>query len=388
MKLSIFLTMLLLAPAVAFSSDVFVSASQTDCLPADPDTPDEIAVDVEACALRIRHRNVVTNCCLEYEVTATVQDGTIEVEEIDVGPPCDCLCPFDLEIILSGLEAGAYRLVLHAFLHRDPVIEDVMIPEECPAARIFSPEVWTHPAIEGVTVPVYAAYERPLEAFSFGTTFPLEHARMADVHVRGTDTEIAGAEFVSVEIENGDGAPAGGIGWATCSVVLGRDPNAELGAIPPGPYRHLANLVYDILPPGANVPRSISVPFPESVGEPPVRLRFTLDGEEIQPAPGPGIIQIVLPLPEFLRGDADDDRAVDILDAQMILDFLFLGRGELPCADAADANDDGRIDIADAISVLVFLFGGGSLPPPEPSGVPGADPTLDRLGCARDGAAP
>ena len=321
---SILLTLLLLTPAFALSSEISVSVSQTGCLPMEPDAPDEILVSVDACALRIRHRNVVTNCCLEYQVKATVEGRSIELQEIDVGPPCDCLCPFDLEVILPGLESGVYRLAIDAFLRGEPVIQEITIPDHCEVTWIFAPMVWTHPAIEGLTVPVYATHEQALEAFSFGTTFPLEHARMAEVHLRGTDAELAGAAFVSVEIDNGAGESEAETGWATCSVILNSDLTANGGGIPPGAGRHLANLVYDILPPTASVPRSISIPFPERVGDPRVPRSFTLDSVDIQPAAEAGIIQIVLPLPEFLRGDANDDRIVDISDAHRTLDFLSL----------------------------------------------------------------
>ena len=82
----------------------------------------------------------------------------------------------------------------------------------------------------------------------------------------------------------------------------------------------------------------------------------------------------------FLRGDANESGRVDISDAIVILDHLFLGGIAPPCEDRLDATDNGRVDITDAIFTLRYLFlGGDVLPPPFP--VPGLDPTADTLSC-------
>jgi len=85
----------------------------------------------------------------------------------------------------------------------------------------------------------------------------------------------------------------------------------------------------------------------------------------------------------FLRGDANDDRIVDVSDAVLILYALFLAELVLPCADAADTDDDARIAINDAIFVLDYLFRGGVAPPPPGPTIAGPDPSDDDLDCAR-----
>src|SRR5688572_30423701 len=50
----------------------------------------------------------------------------------------------------------------------------------------------------------------------------------------------------------------------------------------------------------------------------------------------------------FRRGDPNASDGVDISDAVMVLDYLFIGTETIDCLDAADANDDGKIDISDA----------------------------------------
>ncbi len=82
----------------------------------------------------------------------------------------------------------------------------------------------------------------------------------------------------------------------------------------------------------------------------------------------------------FLRGDSNHDKQLNLSDCINTLSFLFLGKGVIPCLDAADANDTGDIDITDPIFLLPFFFWSGP-PPPEPFSTFEADPTVDDLGC-------
>lgn len=83
----------------------------------------------------------------------------------------------------------------------------------------------------------------------------------------------------------------------------------------------------------------------------------------------------------FIRGDANDDGAVDVSDAVNVLSALFIpGTPPLVCADAGDVNDDGAADVSDAIYLLSHLFIPGSPPPPAPFPDDGPDPTIDSLG--------
>ena len=87
----------------------------------------------------------------------------------------------------------------------------------------------------------------------------------------------------------------------------------------------------------------------------------------------PGIV-----VPNFRRGDVNDDGAADIADAISVLSHLF-GDDPVPgCPDTADANDDGALDIADAIAILSYLFSDGTVPPPGADDC-GPDPTDDTL---------
>ncbi len=84
--------------------------------------------------------------------------------------------------------------------------------------------------------------------------------------------------------------------------------------------------------------------------------------------------------PEFRRGDASNDGAVDVSDAVVILGHLFLG-WSVDCRDAADVDDSGSLTISDPINVLAYIFSGGAPPPPPGPIDCGPDPSLDPLEC-------
>lgn len=87
-----------------------------------------------------------------------------------------------------------------------------------------------------------------------------------------------------------------------------------------------------------------------------------------------------LPDPEvnFLRGDANQDGAVDVGDVTASLSVLFAGTFNT-CADSLDANEDESHDIGDPIHVISYLFVGGP-PPSAPFDNCGTDRASD-LGC-------
>jgi hypothetical protein len=94
------------------------------------------------------------------------------------------------------------------------------------------------------------------------------------------------------------------------------------------------------------------------------------------------------PRPELrlVRGDADLNGYLQLPDAIVILQHLFLGKSIecRPAADvAADVNASGLpIDIADPVYLLGFLFLGGP-PPPAPFPDCAAPPGADDTGCTR-----
>lgn len=90
--------------------------------------------------------------------------------------------------------------------------------------------------------------------------------------------------------------------------------------------------------------------------------------------------------PTFIRGDNNNDNAVNIADAIALLGVLFptmVPAPTLSCEDTGDSNDDGTVNIADAIALLGSLFGMPTVPLPFPNITDGcgADPTMDSLSC-------
>ena len=85
----------------------------------------------------------------------------------------------------------------------------------------------------------------------------------------------------------------------------------------------------------------------------------------------------------FVRGESNNDNAVDLADAVHTLAWLFSGGPEPACLAAVNSNGDQDVDIADPVYLLSFLFQGDpSLPGPFPgcgSGTLGIDA---KLGCA------
>ncbi|MBI4586975.1 MAG: hypothetical protein HY717_23430 [Planctomycetes bacterium] len=82
----------------------------------------------------------------------------------------------------------------------------------------------------------------------------------------------------------------------------------------------------------------------------------------------------------FIRGDANDDGAVDVSDVVSTLRYLFLGMEAPYCPDAADSNDNGEIEISDPVLVLLSIFqGSGPIRAPYPE--QDFDPTADESSC-------
>ena len=80
--------------------------------------------------------------------------------------------------------------------------------------------------------------------------------------------------------------------------------------------------------------------------------------EATEPPPPAGI--------PFVRGDVDANARVELTDALVLLNHLFLTGIEPSCLASADIHGDGRLNLTDAVSLLNFLFLGSGIKP-EPS---------------------
>ncbi len=64
-----------------------------------------------------------------------------------------------------------------------------------------------------------------------------------------------------------------------------------------------------------------------------------------------------------LRGDANNNGAVNMSDASYINNYLFSGGPAPPCMNQADVNNSGGVDVSDSVYLLNWLFNGGPEPP-------------------------
>jgi hypothetical protein len=84
----------------------------------------------------------------------------------------------------------------------------------------------------------------------------------------------------------------------------------------------------------------------------------------------------------FVRGDVNCDGNLNITDAVVLLNHLFLGGPSLCCAAAGDADDSGRLNLTDPVRVLDYLFR-FSMPLPAPFPECGQVPEQN-LSCDQD----
>ena len=84
----------------------------------------------------------------------------------------------------------------------------------------------------------------------------------------------------------------------------------------------------------------------------------------------------------FLRGDADGDHKLTLLDVVYQLEEITQPTSSLECADAYDFDDSGHLDVMDAVGLIGWLYLGH----PAPSGenpICGPDLTDDEWFCDR-----
>ena len=223
------------------------------------------------------------------------------------------------------------------------------------------------------TLTVEGEHDVSIQGFSLSIRYPAASLSIEEVHFRDTILDAIGIDYFQATVDPGAG-----------SLVIGALADAEPpfdGTRIPTIGRALPFLYVEArVAPGAA--GDLPVDFVDGLGTPPVANLFVVDDYPVAPQEliG-GAVRLPGPEPRFLRGDATVDGRSELSDAIRILDYQFRGGAVLECFDAADVNDDAVLDIADPIFLLQFLFIGGPTPP-EPTWIPGTDPTPDRLDCA------
>ena len=216
-----------------------------------------------------------------------------------------------------------------------------------------------------------------IEAISFGIAFDATDVALSSVDQGVTLATLRcglGPEFYSADEF---GFPNSGV---TIAAVFAISPPLLGRSLSPGSDQEIVvlNFVTNPAPSTAGSPLT----FTDTLGNPPVSVEVTVDGQAVTPNLLDGAVQLGPSTGNFVRGDCNLDSNIDLADAIFLLGALFPGPGgpQVPlCDDGCDGNDDGAINLADAITILGALFG-MTAPLPAPD-VCGPDPTLDGLGC-------
>ena len=61
-------------------------------------------------------------------------------------------------------------------------------------------------------------------------------------------------------------------------------------------------------------------------------------------------------------GDANNDGAVNVGDATLIINYVFSGGPPPPCMQEGDANGGGAVEVGDAVYIVNYIFKGGPAP--------------------------
>ena len=195
-----------------------------------------------------------------------------------------------------------------------------------------------------------------------------------------TSLDIVGAVTETADWSVGQSADAGSEGVIIWSFVMGLNTGAEgfdpNKVITAGNGLEMAYLNFDIT---ASEAGAAFVRFEDVNPALPARNRMVFEATGTSPILGQGTITIV-PLPEFIRGDANEDTILDIVDAMFSLFVQFGGLSAPACEDRLDVDDNGIVAINEPVLILENLFLSGP-PPMPPFPTAGTDPSSDGLTC-------
>jgi hypothetical protein len=239
----------------------------------------------------------------------------------------------------------------------------------------FRGPILAYPGENRIRVPVLMRSPGELEGFTISLRSESPHLELQRLDLAGTmiDAERPDWSFTYTKERE--------TGYLSASVALSmsapfrtlpalhNDPVAylEIGIRPDAAVGQLLEVSFADTPGGENMrPISNEVSrrgFSQRLGACGLKVRV-VSGEDL-----------------FVRGDANRDRLVNITDAIVTLQALFIGaRTNLPCLDAADVDDNGSVDITDAIGLAGYMFGQAPAPrSPYPEA--GHDITADTIGC-------
>ena len=210
-------------------------------------------------------------------------------------------------------------------------------------------------------VPVTASHTFDVTGFTFTVDFAPDQLSVVDFEF------VSSISSLGLVIANADE------GWCSVAILS----SAPSTVILPAGDNLLGTLSVEVQPTSgtaSSAPITFSTDDVNELSGPTLSVTPYLDSGEV--------LILGAPASTFIRGDADLDLDVTVLDVIEILDFIF-GGGTLGCLDAADVNDDSAVRLLDAVTLLQHLFSSDIWTPAAPYPDPGTDPTPDDgLGCS------
>ncbi|MBI4602777.1 MAG: hypothetical protein HY721_12540 [Planctomycetes bacterium] len=191
-----------------------------------------------------------------------------------------------------------------------------------------------------------------------------------------------GPEFTSYDLDEQD--VSGSIrGVAVGAVIAINPPALEVLPVGPGASKHIDTICLrsrQVIPPGGQA-RTTQIKLTDKLGgDRPLEVLVVVAGNGIVPDSSDTLtlnLSASQPTdrPIFIRGDANNDRRVDIADGIWIINFLFYAGQITACAPAADSNADGKRDLSDAMYIFNHQLQPGRTPgnlfPAPPAPYPG-----------------
>lgn len=259
----------------------------------------------------------------------------------------------------------------------------VLVASLLPAGEIHSGNrLWIDdqsviPGQEDVWFPVRIANEVRIQGFQLLAVYDPSHLSFVGHSLDFTVTRELAPEFLEVNSRTD--------GTIEVGCIFEWTPPFDDKELSPGDGKSVLQLRFDVR---QNVfPRTIS--FLDLVDDPTLsRIRniFTVDGQSVTPELQGARIYVRAPAEAgrvFVRGDVNDDGAVEFIDALLLLNYLFQSGPEPSCLDALDFADEGWITLTSALNLLNYLFLRGP-PPSPPFPNRGLDSTDDDYFCAPD----
>lgn len=92
---------------------VSVESAFSSCDENDPDPvmSSLMATPVAPGAIEVTESGFETSCCLELDPQVAVDGMTLNITYTEIGDPCDCICFYTIDTVLSGLAPGTWTVV-------------------------------------------------------------------------------------------------------------------------------------------------------------------------------------------------------------------------------------------------------------------------------------